>query len=48
LLWELDLIRYDLSFFVIRFDLDLKPNPAMNLRKWFKEYNFANSVLNLE
>ncbi|MEC5165007.1 outer membrane protein assembly factor BamA [Flavobacterium sp. PL11] len=41
-------LRYDLSFFVIRFDLGFKTyNPANETnRKWFKEYNFSNSVLN--
>ncbi|MNF22782.1 Outer membrane protein assembly factor BamA [compost metagenome] len=41
-------LRYDLSFFVIRFDLGFKTyNPANeNGSRWFNEYNFANSVLN--
>ena len=41
-------LRYDLSFFVIRFDLGFKTyNPAYeNGRRWFKEYNFGRSVLN--
>ncbi|WP_426090316.1 BamA/TamA family outer membrane protein [Flavobacterium sp. DSR3-2] len=41
-------IRYDLNFFVIRFDLGFKTyNPANETNKrWFREYNFANSVLN--
>ncbi|MFV8378903.1 BamA/TamA family outer membrane protein [Flavobacterium sp. LB3R33] len=41
-------LRYDLSFFVIRFDLGFKTyNPANETNKrWFREYNFANSVLN--
>ena len=41
-------LRYDLSFFVIRFDLGFKTyNPANETnRRWFREYNFANSVLN--
>ncbi|MNX28759.1 Outer membrane protein assembly factor BamA [compost metagenome] len=41
-------LRYDLSFFVIRFDLGFKTyNPANeNGKRWFNEYNFANSVLN--
>ncbi len=41
-------LRYDLSFFVIRFDLGFKTyNPANEINKrWFREYNFANSVLN--
>jgi outer membrane protein assembly factor BamA len=41
-------LRYDLSFFVLRFDFGFKTyNPANELgEKWFREYNFANSVLN--
>ncbi len=41
-------IRYDLGFFVIRLDLGFKTyNPANEISKrWFQEYNFANSVLN--
>ncbi|MGZ9674868.1 translocation and assembly module lipoprotein TamL [Flavobacterium sp. GNP001] len=41
-------LRYDLSFFVIRFDLGFKTyNPANeSSKRWFNEYNFANSVLN--
>lgn len=41
-------LRYDLSFFVLRFDFGFKTyNPANDPgKKWFKEYNFANSVLN--
>jgi outer membrane protein assembly factor BamA len=41
-------LRYDLSFFVIRFDLGFKTyNPANeNSKRWFHEYNFGHSVLN--
>jgi hypothetical protein len=41
-------LRYDLSFFVIRFDLGFKTyNPANETgKRWFQEYNFGNSVLN--
>ena len=41
-------LRYDLSFFVIRLDLGFKTyNPAHEPgERWFKEYNFGNSVLN--
>jgi hypothetical protein len=41
-------VRYDFSFFVIRFDLGFKTyNPANESgKKWFKEYNFGHSVLN--
>ncbi|MGQ7945531.1 translocation and assembly module lipoprotein TamL [Flavobacterium sp. WC2509] len=41
-------VRYDLSFFVIRFDIGFKTyNPAKEIgERWFTQYNFANSVLN--
>ena len=41
--------RYDLSFFVVRFDLGFKTyNPSdLSGKKWFRDYNFANSVLNI-
>ncbi len=41
--------RYDLSFFVIRVDLGFKTyNPgAEGVKKWFRDYNFSNSVINL-
>lgn len=41
-------LRYDFGFFVIRFDLGFKTyNPAKEIgKRWFKEYNFAHSVLN--
>ncbi|AYN05402.1 MULTISPECIES: BamA/TamA family outer membrane protein [unclassified Flavobacterium] len=40
--------RYDLSFFVIRFDLGFKTyNPAYETgKRWFRDYNFGHSVLN--
>lgn len=42
-------IRYDLSFFVIRCDLGFKTyNPANEEgEKWFKEWNFSKTVLNI-
>lgn len=42
-------LRYDLSFFVIRIDMGFKTyNPAdLSGKKWFRDYNFANSVLNI-
>ena len=42
-------LRYDFSFFVVRFDLGFKTyNPANEMNKrWFNEYNFANSVINI-
>lgn len=41
-------LRYDLNFFVVRFDLGFKTyNPANEPNKrWFNEYDFANSVFN--
>jgi hypothetical protein len=40
--------RYDLSFFIVRFDLGFKTyNPASESGKqWFQDYNFAHSVFN--
>ncbi len=41
-------LRYDFGFFVIRVDLGFKTyDPAFNKQKWFKDYNFAHSVLNI-
>ncbi len=41
--------RYDLSFFVIRIDMGFETyNPAdTSGKKWFRDYNFSNSVLNI-
>jgi len=41
-------LRYDFSFFVVRFDFGFKThNPANEISKrWFNEYNFAHSVFN--
>lgn len=41
-------LRYDLNFFVVRFDFGFKTyNPADESgKKWFRDYNFAHSVLN--
>jgi outer membrane protein assembly factor BamA len=41
-------LRYDLSFFVVRFDLGFKThNPANEIgKRWFNDYDFANSVFN--
>ena len=41
--------RYDFSFFVVRLDLGFKTfNPAeLEGKKWFRDYNFANSVVNI-
>lgn len=41
-------LRYDLDFFVIRFDLAFKTyNPANNINeRWFNDYDFAHSVFN--
>jgi len=42
-------LRYDFSFFVVRLDMGFKTyNPANDLdKRWFNEYNFKNSVLNI-
>ena len=41
-------LRYDLDFFVIRFDVGFKTyNPAANQEKWFRDYNFSNAVYNV-
>lgn len=42
-------LRYDFSFFVMRLDLGFKTyNPANDIdRRWFREYNLKNSVLNI-
>jgi outer membrane protein assembly factor BamA len=41
-------LRYDLNFFVVRFDLGFKTyNPAKEIgNRWFKELSFSQSVLN--
>ncbi|MFI0490442.1 BamA/TamA family outer membrane protein [Flavobacterium sp.] len=41
-------LRYDLSFFVVRFDFGFKTyNPASEIGKqWFQDYNFGHSVFN--
>ncbi len=41
--------RYDFNFFVVRLDLGFKTyNPADESgKKWFRDYNFGNSVLNI-
>ncbi len=42
-------IRYDFGFFVLRFDVGFKTYDPARLEgeRWFKEYNFKNSVLNI-
>lgn len=42
-------LRYDATFFVFRIDFGFKTyNPAeTGNKKWFRDYNFANSVLNI-
>lgn len=42
-------LRYDFSFFVFRFDFGFKTyNPSeQSNKKWFRDYNFTNSVLNI-
>ena len=41
-------LRYDLDFFVVRFDLGFKTfNPANEMgKRWFYDYDFAHSVFN--
>lgn len=40
-------LRYDVQFFVIRVDLGFKTyNPGEPGQKWFRDYNFANTVFN--
>lgn len=41
-------LRYDFSFFVVRFDLGFKTyNPANEIdKRWFNDYDFAHSVFN--
>ncbi|HLA55428.1 MAG TPA: BamA/TamA family outer membrane protein [Flavobacterium sp.] len=41
-------IRYDFNFFVVRLDTGFKTyNPADESQKWFRDYNFSHSVLNI-
>jgi outer membrane protein assembly factor BamA len=42
-------VRYDFNFFVVRLDLAFKTyNPAEEIgNRWFRDYNFSNSVLNI-
>ncbi len=41
-------IRYDLNFFVLRFDIGFKTyEPYLEGNKWFKNYNFASAVYNI-
>ncbi|MBC7642793.1 MAG: BamA/TamA family outer membrane protein [Flavobacterium sp.] len=42
-------LRYDFNFFVIRFDFGFKTyDPAItNNKKWFRDYNFSHSVINI-
>jgi len=42
-------LRYDFSFFVLRFDIGFKTyNPALERgERWFKQYNFGNAVYNI-
>ncbi len=42
-------LRYDFTYFVLRADMGFKTyNPAEEISKrWFRDYNFANSVLNI-
>ena len=41
-------LRYDLNFFVLRFDVGFKTyEPYLKQRKWFKNYNFESAVYNI-
>lgn len=42
-------LRYDFTYFVFRLDVGFKTyNPAASITKrWFRDYNFANSVINI-
>jgi Omp85 superfamily domain len=42
-------LRYDFGFFVLRFDVGFKTyDPALpEGERWFKDYNFSNSVFNI-
>jgi outer membrane protein assembly factor BamA len=41
-------IRYDFNFLVLRLDLGFKTyEPYLTGNKWFRHYNFANTVLNI-
>lgn len=42
-------LRYDFSFFVLRFDVGFKTyDPAYDIgNRWFKDYNFGNAVYNI-
>ena len=42
-------VRYDFDYFVLRLDLGFKTyNPIEKITKrWFRDYNFANSVINI-
>jgi len=41
-------LRYDFNFFVVRLDIGFKTyNPADEDRRWFRDYNFGHSVLNI-
>jgi hypothetical protein len=41
-------IRYDLNFFVLRFDIGFKTyEPYLEANKWFKNYNFSSAVYNI-
>ena len=42
-------LRYDLSFFVFRFDIGFKTyDPSyQDANRWFNDYNFQNAVYNI-
>jgi hypothetical protein len=42
-------VRYDFTYFVFRLDVGFKTyNPSLeSSKRWFRDYNFANSVINI-
>jgi outer membrane protein assembly factor BamA len=42
-------LRYDLNFFIVRFDTGFKAyNPKYSINnRWFKDFNFSNAVFNI-
>jgi outer membrane protein assembly factor BamA len=41
-------LRYDFNFFIVRLDVGFKTyNPADENKRWFHDYNFGHSVLNI-
>ena len=42
-------LRYDFSFFILRFDIGFKAHDPSNIQgsKWFNDFNFSNAVYNI-